>query len=64
MAQGSHTCEILRGQEEPGGIIRVKLATGSCPEQSPVIAHLISKIKGFNNQWNLKKSPNLTFGGA
>ena len=33
------------GQEEPGNIMQVKLATGSCHEQ-----------KGFNNQWDKKKN--------
>ena len=33
------------GQEEPGSIIRVKLATGSCHEQSPVIVLIKARSK-------------------
>ena len=36
-------------QEEPGSIMRVKLATGSCPEQKSRNCPHESKIKGFIN---------------
>ena len=37
-----HVNILLAGcdQEEPGSIIRVKLMTGSCHEQNPVIVHV------------------------
>ena len=50
--------KILRagcGQEEPGSIMRVKLATGSYHEQKSNNCPHQSNIKGFNNQWDLKK---------
>ena len=47
VARGNHTCTNFAGQEEPGSIMRVKLATGCCHEQKS--SHQ-SKIKGFNNQ--------------
>ena len=58
VARGSHTCKILqagRGQEEPGSIMRVKLVIGSCHKQKSSNCPHQSKIKGFNNQWDLKK---------
>ena len=41
------------GQMEPGSVMRVKLATGSCTEQKSNNCPHLSKIKGFNNQWDL-----------
>ena len=46
--------------EEPGSIMRVKLATRSCHEQKSSNCAHQSKIKGFNNQWDLITYKNAT----
>ena len=55
VARGSHTCNFLRagcGQEEPGSIMRGKLATGSCHERKS------SNRPRFNKKKKKKKPIN------
>ena len=62
-ARRSHTRKIMRtgcGQEEPGSIMQVKLATRSCPEESLVVAHIKANPKVFKKPI----SPNLIRGCA
>ena len=59
-------CRQDVGQEEPGNIMRVKLATGSCPEQKSSNCPHQSKIKVLITSGTLKKpiNPNLMCGRA
>ena len=52
--------------KQPGSIMRLKLATGSCPEENSGICPHQSKIKGLTDFLYNKKpiKPNLTHGRA
>ena len=62
--EAMHVKNFAGGQEEPGSIMRVKLATESCHEQKSSNCPHQSKIKGFNNQWDLRGNTNEMGGGA